>query len=260
MFKLRYVLFAVLVLLSGYLVSGIVFADHMPPKNGDFESGALSPWQTFVTTAQGTLGDGYPKIGPYDIDGDGVASNTLQFNLGTTSGEVKTFQGGGVYQPLHLVAGDYDISVEIAAVYLDATGQSFGTTYGGRFELVFDNVVLDSHDFGRIGNPETKYSLLGSMKLLTDGDHEVRIRITRPEVSMTNLTQMIDNVVVADVTPVTTTDEPAPAPDPEPESVPSDDDAGCSNRGHLSKTDKEGSNKTGNSGSANCGKGNGNSK
>ena len=247
MFKLRYALFAVLVVLGGYLVGGIVRADHMPPKNGGFEGGGLSPWQTFVT-AQGTLGDG-PKIGSYDIDGDGVASNTLQFSVGTVSGDVKTYEGGGVYQPLHLAAGSYDISVEIAAVYLDATGKSFGTSYGGRFELLFDNIVLDSHGFGRIGNPETKYRLLASLKLLTDGDHEVRIRITRPEVSMANLTQMIDNVIVAPAISPSTTDTTDPGDAPLPPE--------CDNRGHMTKADKEleGSNKGGNSEATNCGKG-----
>ena len=247
MLKLRYMLFAVLVLLGGYLVGGIVKADHMPPQNGDFESGAVSPWQTFVT-AQGTLGDGYPMVGPYDINGNGVASNALQFSVGTVSSTVKTHEGGGVYQPLHLTAGDYNISTEVASVYSDTSGKTFGTSYGARFELMFDGVVLDSHDFGRMGNPEVKYTLLASVQLLADGDHEIRIRITRPEVSAMHLTQMIDNVVVSPIASTATAD-PAPAPEPVP-------DEGCSNQGG-NKDAKLGSNKGGNSEHINCGKGSG---
>ena len=210
MLKLKYLLFAVLVLLSGYLVSGIVYASDAPLTNGDFEGGGLSPWNTFATV-QGTLGDGYPKIGLFDIDGDGVASNTLQFSVGRLFNDGKTYEGGGVYQPLHLAAGDYNISAEIASVYVDSTEKTFGTSNGGLFELLFDNVVLDSHNFGRMGNPDTKYTLLASLRLVSDGDHEIRIRVTRPEVSLKYVTQMVDNVVVAPVTPPV---EPAIAPEP----------------------------------------------
>jgi len=72
-----------------------------------------------------------------------------------------------------------------------------GNGEGGRFELLVDGVVVDSHDFGFVAANTTKrFNLAGTVVIATDGNHELSIQITRPAGEAPHLTQLIDNVVV----------------------------------------------------------------
>ena len=236
MLKVRYLLFAVLVLLSGYLVSGIVMAHDIPLRNGGFETNGLAGW-TAEPTAGGTLGDGYPKVVAFDIDGDGEDYNAAQFSVGSLSSSNKSYEGGSIYQKVHLVAGDYAVSADVA---VDQHGTKSGVNKGGLFELLVDGLVVDSHEFrGKIGPNETKSKLLAGIRVVSEGDHEIRIKITRPYEPVASLTQLVDNVILQVATEASSV-EPAPAPD-------------CSNQS-ANKDDKLGANKGGNSDYDNCSK------
>ena len=198
MLKFKYLIFAALVMLGGYLVGGIVRAETIPLNNSDFESGTLTGWTTF-TTDSGTLGgDPYPRVIDFDMDRDGIdfgLSKVAQFNVGKISSSDKGYQGGGIYQVLYLSAGDYTLSALVAA---DESGTQFGAWDGGLFELMVDDIVVDKHEFaGPIGPNQTQHKLMSGLHVVADGNHSVGIRITRSSPVAPSVTQYIDNVSVS---------------------------------------------------------------
>ena len=186
---------AVTLLLAGGLALG--GSDQAAAlENGDFESGVLDPWTTFLTD-NGTIG--VPSIVDFDIDGSGLASS-LALQLRT--GQITHFTGlppagGGIEQIVSFNAGDLSISVDIAAVNPSTTDNLFG----GFFELLFDGVALDTaFDVGFLAGGESVFGMLsGSVVGVTEGDHLVAVRVTRPrETSSTPPSatplQYVDNV------------------------------------------------------------------
>ena len=208
MAKLTYLIFAVFFALGGYLLSGVVLADHVPLNNGDFETGNLAGWTVF-TTPNGTVGTDYPQVLSFDINNDGNATYSAQFKVGQVRSSDGTYAGGGLFQDVHLVEGDYNLSVDIAA---DDGGSLFGNDEAGLFELMVDGIVVDSHNFGTIGGNSTKHSLLASVTIMTTGSHEIRVRITRAAVEPSiPLTQLVDNVVLDLIATAEPASDPAPA-------------------------------------------------
>ncbi len=185
---------AVTLLLAGGLALG--GSDQASAlENGDFESGVLDPWTTFLTD-NGTIGD--PSIVDFDIDGSGLASS-LALELRT--GQITHFTGlppagGGIEQIVSFNAGDLSISVDIAAVNPSTTDNLFG----GFFELLFDGVALDTaFDVGFLAGGESVFGMLsGSVVGVTEGDHLVAVRVTRTREASSNppatSLQYVDNV------------------------------------------------------------------
>ena len=162
MFKLKFAVIGAASMIGGLLVGGLLYAQVNLFANGDFETGNLSGWTQF-TTANGTLGGAYPKVVSFDTDGDGTPTMSAQFSVGQVTGGSKTWEGGGIYQAVDLVAGDYDISVDIAA-----EGSNYGNGQAGKFELLVDGVVVDTYDFGPISANSTKRSLLAALPGLAE--------------------------------------------------------------------------------------------
>jgi hypothetical protein len=213
MSKLRFLFLALLGLMGGYLLGGILHAEGFPLTgnsltNGDFETGDLSGWTSF-TTPYGTLGSGFPKVAPFDTNGDGTATYSAQFSVGQLSGNTG-YQGGGISQNVYLSKGGNRITVDMIATSNDSV---LGNGEGGSFEVLVDGVVVDSYDFGFVaGNTTKRHKLATTVGIDTDGNHEFSIRITRPANEAPHLTQLIDNVVVRSPGNGNGTSDPASVP------------------------------------------------
>ena len=157
--------------------------------NGDFETGDFTGW-TIYTDVDGTLGDGMPVVSMYDTDGDTVDSLAAEFNVGHTQ-HPWGFEGGDIYQALNMVAGDWLLEVDIAT-----QSERYGNAEGGYFSLLFDNVVVDSFQFGEINGGIPYYgSLSASLVGVGAGLHEVGVHIARDYTSSDDTPhQHVDNV------------------------------------------------------------------
>jgi hypothetical protein len=182
---------------------GSTASSHAGLINGGFGTGDLSGWTTF-TTANGTLGDVIGVV-PFDTNGDGTATPSAQFRVGHVVYSPGDFEGGGIYQGVALGAGALTLSADIAV------WASFENQDGGLFELLFDGLVVDFHDFGPISTGSIEHATLAASFEITEGLHEVRFRMTRPWLERFNTPhQFIDDVVlVAPEPPVEPVPEPA---------------------------------------------------
>ena len=164
--------------------------------NGGFETGDLTGWTVF-TTVNGTVGAGMPDVVLFDTDDDSVASNSARFNVGRVDYYAGGSRGGGIYQNVNVTQpGTYQL--QAYAAVLDNRGSS--NQDGGLFELLFDGVVVDSHDFGSVELNVPEHALLSGLVGVAAGVHEVRIRMGRNFIS-DDLTpwQYIDNVSLVPV-------------------------------------------------------------
>ena len=209
MSKLKYIYMAMAIMLGGYLISGVVMAEDKPLINGGFESGDLTGWTPFTTT-NGTLGSGYPRVVLFDTNNDGTATYSAQFSVGQASSVNLTASGGGIVQNVHLAQGEYQLSADIAVAF--GIPNAGIATEGGLFELLVDGNVVASHNFGYVYVDTTEHSLLASVPIHTTGDHEIRIRITRPGMPAPELNQYIDNAVLSGDAISTEPEPTEPAP------------------------------------------------
>jgi hypothetical protein len=180
-------------------------AEALPLQNGDFEAG-LDNW-TIFTTPNGDVGieertrtlrrtENFPKILEYEV-APGKKSNAAAFRVGKLNEEPSGLEGGGISQQVDLVAGTWAIMLNIAV--LDESGNPNGD--GGLFELLFDRVVVDSHDFGDVLlNVPERAMLSFTTGLLPPGKHVVAIQMTRNHgQDLTTPVQYIDDVVMFQV-------------------------------------------------------------
>ncbi len=187
---------AVTLLLAGGLAVG--GSDQAASfENGDFESGVLEPWTTFLTD-NGTIG--VPSIVEFDFDG---LPPSLALEL--RAGQITHFTGlppagGGIEQIASFNAGDLSISVDIAATNLKTDNQpATDNISGGIFELLFDGVVLDMLDFGSLAADESAFGMLSGLVIgVSAADHSIAIRVTRPRQTLSDPPatplQYVDNI------------------------------------------------------------------
>ena len=141
--------------------------------NGDFETGTLAGWTTFVT-ANGSLGPApLPDVVSFDVDGDTVATNAARFQVGQVVFQSGVQAGGGIFQSFTSGAGTLSLSADIAS--RDFTGNAAG----GIFSLLLDGVVVDTFDFGP-GSVSVERATLDAMVAVGAGAHEIRFLMTRP--------------------------------------------------------------------------------
>lgn len=168
--------------------------------NGDFESGNLTGWSTFLT-AGGVIDPG-PGVESFDTTGSG-ASNAAMFAVGRNTG-IGAPEGGGIYQSVNTIAGTFNVSADVAAL------ASVDNLSCGFFELLVDGAVVASHDFSAgdfsacPAGTTVRTTLSASGLSLTTGSHEVRIRISRgytlSPISGNRPRQYVDNVSLTQVT------------------------------------------------------------
>jgi len=158
--------------------------------NGDFETGNLNGWATFLT-ANGVLN---PAVALFDTDGDSTATQSAQFQVGEAAFQ-GTGAGGGIFQNVITPAGTVMIAADIATVQDTSQGVNFEC---GIFTLFFDNVQVDSHAFGQCPglNVVARSQLAATIPVVSAGAHEVKIQMTRPFTVGLTPFQYIDNVQV----------------------------------------------------------------
>ncbi len=81
--------------------------------NGDFETGNLNGWTTFLTS-NGVLN---PTVVLFDTDGDTTATQSARFQVGEVInvGDIIA-EGGGIFQNVITPAGTVMISADISAL------------------------------------------------------------------------------------------------------------------------------------------------
>jgi len=158
--------------------------------NGDFETGNLNGWTTFLT-ANGVLN---PAVALFDTDGDSTATQSAQFKVGEVVFQ-NTGAGGGIFQNVITPAGTVMIAADIAA---HQTHPSATNSECGVFTLFFDGIQVDSHIFGSCDPlPQVlRNQLTATVNGVTAGSHEVKIQMTRPFLVGLSPLQYIDNVQV----------------------------------------------------------------
>jgi len=167
--------------------------------NGDFETGDLTGWETALTTVS-TFGVGFPRVQPFDVDHDGIATSSAQFSVGKSLVIDTPFQskfGGWISQMIDVPGGDYRFSADVAAF------ATVGNDEAGLFELIFDGSVyyegatVASVDLRSIAANVAEWAHLSADLLgVTPGIHSVSVRITRRFYlsAWSSLTESVDNV------------------------------------------------------------------
>jgi hypothetical protein len=154
--------------------------------NGDFGTGDLTGWTSFVTS-NGDLGSafGLPDVTLFDVAGNGISDNAAQFQVGEAvyiSAQGHTYEGGGIQQQFTVAAGLYTFSADIAAQNIS----SGANDTAGVFSLMVDGITRVSQDFkallggGNINPGQIERSTLFASVELSAGVHELEFEITRP--------------------------------------------------------------------------------
>lgn len=161
--------------------------------NGDFETGALAPWQP-VVTPNGNVTSGFPRVELFDVNGDGQLSQAMRIRVGKVDFGISGPAGGGIEQTFDVdISGDYRLNADIAVTNTDFTGN----TGPGRFEMYFDGVLVDVVDLnGTLISPDEviRDSLTFGPISLPPGSYTVSILIKRNATNSREIYQYVDNV------------------------------------------------------------------
>ncbi len=159
----------------------------------DFDDGELAPWTTFVTP-NGSIG-AWSIADLVDPNGIGW-TKSVQLNVGQIIHlPGLDSAGGGITHSTYFLAGDLSITVDIAT----QNPSGIPNDEGGIFELLFDGIVQDSFDFEVILGNQTRYDVLSvSSLIISEGMHDLAIRVTRPRENLGGTPlQYIDNIVIS---------------------------------------------------------------
>lgn len=161
--------------------------------NDDFETGDFTGWTLFTFDSGSSFGGtGSTSVTSFDTNNDSISTYSAQFQVGQVAGPIGGGSpriGGGIYQTFFSEAGILDISIDIAMEPFSNNAD------GGLFELLLDDDVLDSFDFGNTTFGIVEYGLLQASKSITTGLHEIKIRMGRGYGNSSSTPrQYVDNV------------------------------------------------------------------
>jgi hypothetical protein len=191
-----------LVLCPAILVSSATASNLI--VNGDFQTGNLSGWTSFVTS-NGNLGSspGLPAVSSFFVT-TAASSDAAEFQVGQRFfTNLQDKQGGGISQSFDSPAGVYVFSANIAAY----NANNLGNGSPGAFSLLVDGTTAASYDFATLGLIQSgqtlRTSLLGTLTL-SAGTHNLQVLITRTALNSSsppNITpfQYIDDISVSPV-------------------------------------------------------------
>jgi hypothetical protein len=147
--------------------------------NGNFETGNLSDWTTFLT-ANGDLGagSGLPNVVSFDVAGTGTATDAAQFMAGEATFDGIS-QGGGIYQSFSCSAGQYVVSADVAAY----NPYHLANNFAGTFSILIDGNSMSSTRLNLINTGQTLRGTLDTTLSLGEGSHVFTLEITRPALS-----------------------------------------------------------------------------
>jgi len=155
--------------------------------NGDFETGDLSGWTSFVTSNGVTS----PRVSEFSVNGL-TRTYAAQFQVGEDD-FTSLPEGGGISQMFNASQGVFNISAEIATL---SPGE-FPNGDAGAFSLILDGVVISTYNFGFINPDEILRGKLNYSGMLTEGVHELVILVTRSyQAGSSTPFQYVDNVQV----------------------------------------------------------------
>jgi hypothetical protein len=150
--------------------------------NGNFETGGLDGWTTFITPngSLGPSGSGLPAVTQFDVLGTGTPSDAAEFQVGELAynpATGHTEQGGGIYQIFNASAGQYLISADFAVFN---SNTQYANSVGGTETVLVDSTTVGTLDFGQINRLETLRGVVQGTLNLGAGMHQITIEITRP--------------------------------------------------------------------------------
>ncbi len=160
-----------------------------PLVNGTFETGEFTGW-TLFTTENGNMS---ASVVPFGTTG-GATSDSARLAVGQATYEGLYVQrGGGIFQDVQLFRGRLFVSADLASDF----PYSFCNGDGGTMQLLVDGVVADTHNFGTMCGPVTKYAHFSAHVWISSaGTHEIRILAVRAGL-VSGVNDYADNVVLS---------------------------------------------------------------
>jgi len=137
---------------AGIVLGACLGSAQAQVVNGDFETGDLPPWVTYVTP-NGSFGQSFPSVSIFDVRGDGVSSSAFSLSVGYETAQCSApgftcpwpTEGGGIRQTMVALGGRTVLHADVAVANSTASGGFNGD--GGTFSLFLDGVLLDSVSF-----------------------------------------------------------------------------------------------------------------
>ncbi len=158
--------------------------------NGDFETGDLTGWGTYVTP-NGVSAGGINVVHFQTTTTEVSGSQAVQMKIGQVVFTPGVREGAGISQSFSL-ASSADVSVS-ANVAIQAHGWPIGGA--ALFELMIDDVVIDSFSAGPLAAWQIERDDLVAEVPLSAGIHEIKLQVTQAYLAGAS-SHYIDNVDV----------------------------------------------------------------
>ena len=121
-----------------------------------------------------------PDVVSFDVTGRGT-SNAARFQVGQVTFNARVPEGGGLMQDVHTSTGNFLFTVGIAVFWQGFSDCPQCVVHeAGDFSVLLNGVPRAAVSFGTINPGQTLRGTMSFNSDLFDGDHEMKILITRP--------------------------------------------------------------------------------